>query len=527
MFFGSHYINSWFDTWEVRWFGGFSVTTYSPLIAQVIAILSFAVGLEVAYILLSLGIMILLAFAVYSYSRNFLSNERAIWAGLFSQVLLSLYLANYTYGQLPTLFALTSSIFLGAYLWRYIDSGRSKYLIISSLLMGITAASHHFTFMCFTPFLVVATSLILLFSRSMKISLIIKRLAIFTAAGIPLALLPIFPLWQFLLENNIQEPIFHLSRTNLFTNWEAFYKFFLLPYLPFLPIIPFTAIIAYKNRRLWPLFVIALLLFIFGLGGSTPLPRLIFGPWWQWLVYDRFSLWAGVCFLPLLAQLLPTHWLQAIKICRASIIFLFITLIIIGAAISVSYTTYEPLRHPYQIERVQFTPLLEFLEKEEVQQYRYITLGFGEAQMQKLSTLTSARTLDGTYYTARQLPILKESGISTIDASKHDDRGLRVLAEILENASSYNLKWVFVNDAFYNDILNQYGFKMRHFDDRNYKWGGVTVWEKEKIPPIEKDYRSEAGFWAYVWGIVPLLLVTFLILVLLMRTNPSEKKTNS
>jgi len=36
--------------------------------------------------------------------------------------------------------------------------------------------------------------------------------------------------------------------------------------------------------------------------------------------------------------------------------------------------------------------------------------------MQKLSMLTKARTLDGGYYTARQLPILKESGIWTIDA---------------------------------------------------------------------------------------------------------------
>jgi len=41
--------------------------------------------------------------------------------------------------------------------------------------------------------------------------------------------------------------------------------------------------------------------------------------------------------------------------------------------------------------------------------------------MQKLSMLTKARTLDGGYYTARQLPILKESGIWTIDAVKHAD----------------------------------------------------------------------------------------------------------
>lgn len=30
LFFASHYMNFWFDTWEPRWFGGFSVTSYPP-----------------------------------------------------------------------------------------------------------------------------------------------------------------------------------------------------------------------------------------------------------------------------------------------------------------------------------------------------------------------------------------------------------------------------------------------------------------------------------------------------------------
>jgi hypothetical protein len=42
-----------------------------------------------------------------------------------------------------------------------------------------------------------------------------------------------------------------------------------------------------------------LLLFSLGLGGTTPLPRLLFGANWAWLTYDRFSLWAGLALLPL------------------------------------------------------------------------------------------------------------------------------------------------------------------------------------------------------------------------------------
>jgi len=291
-----------------------------------------------------------------------------------------------------------------------------------------------------------------------------------------------------------------------------------MQYLPFLPIIPLTVITVYRYWRLGSLFAVALLMFLLGLGGSTPFPSFIFGNWWQWLTYDRFALWAGICFLPLLALLLPLRWLRAIKITRGPATLLFIVLIMMGTAINVSYANYEPLRHPYHAERVEIESILEFLGEDEVQQYRYITLGFGEAQMVKVSTLTSARTLDGTHYTARQLPILRESGISTIDASRHADPSLRVLILILDNASSYNLKYVFVNDIYYDDTLKNHGFKLMKFDDGNATLGGVTVWEKDSIPPIEKDEKTETGFWAYVWGIAPLLILGILILALIMLT---------
>jgi MFS family permease len=488
------------------------------------ALLSFAVGLEASYLLLTMGAMVLVSIAVYSFCRNFLANEHAIWAGLLSQIFLSLYLAAYTWGQLPTLFAISSSLFMGAYLWHYLEDGRLKYLVISALLMGITAAVHHFTFICFTPFLVVATSLTLLLMKGIKVNVVLRRLAASSGIGLGIALVAIFPLWRFLWESNIQETIPHMSRANLFTNWDAFYKFFLMQYLPFLPAIPLTVIAVYRNRSLGTLFAVALLMFILGLGGSTPIPSLIFGSWWQWLTYDRFALWAGICLLPFLALLLPLRWLKVVKIPRGPTTFLLIALIVTGTAINVSYSNYEPLRYPYHAEKVQIEPILEFLEEDEAQQYRYITLGFGEAQMVELSTFTSARTLDGTYYTARQIPILKESGIATIDASKHNDNGLAVLSRILENASSYNLKFVFVNDAYYDDVLTRYDYEMKQFDSEDSTLGGVTVWEKENILPIEGDDRTEIGFWSYVWGILPLLLVIFLILSLVMCARRKNRE---
>ena len=39
MFFADHYRRSWFALWEPRWFGGFSVSSYPPLVHQLLALL--------------------------------------------------------------------------------------------------------------------------------------------------------------------------------------------------------------------------------------------------------------------------------------------------------------------------------------------------------------------------------------------------------------------------------------------------------------------------------------------------------
>ena len=46
LFFADHYANSWFDPWEYRWYTGFTVQSYPPLVHQLIAILSYIGGLK-------------------------------------------------------------------------------------------------------------------------------------------------------------------------------------------------------------------------------------------------------------------------------------------------------------------------------------------------------------------------------------------------------------------------------------------------------------------------------------------------
>ena len=519
LFFSSHYMNSWFDTWEPGWFGGFSVTSYPPLVTQLLGLLAYAIGLEPAYVLLTLGIAVLLPIAVFSFCNNFLSHQHAGWAGFLSILLPSIYVTNYAYGQLPTLFALLTALFMSAFLWRYLEQGHGRDVLAASLLVGITASSHHFTFICFVPVITVATGLTLILSTKIEARLLLKRLATWGVLSIPLALIPIFPFWQFLLGAEMQAPIPHLSRANLFTNESAFLQFFLAPYFLFLFAPPLSIVAAYRHKHLIPLCSIAIFLFLLGLGGSTPVPKVIFGHWWQWLTYDRFALWAGVLFLPLLARLLPVELLKGGKKSIRPIALVLLTLVFLATSIGMvaTYLVFEPLRRsfipsPPKIEQVR---LVEFLDGPNVgQQYRYITLGFGLAQMQKLSTLTQAQTLDGSYYTGRRLPILRESGIATIDAIKYIDPELRTLDKILETPSSYNLKWVLVNDVYYYDILEKHGFELRWSAEKagDTRFGNVTIWGKDNIPPIGVDNQSEEGFSSYVWGTAPLLLVVALLI---------------
>ncbi len=510
------------------------------MVAQLLALLAFAIGLEYAYAyaLLSLGVMILVPIAVFSFCNNFLSRQHATWAGFLSILLPSIYLTNYAYGQFPTLFVLVAALFMDTFLWRYLEQGRVRDVLAASLLAGITAASHHFTFICFIPRIVVATGLTLILSTRVEARPFLKRLAIFGALSIPLALIPIFPFWQFLLETTMQAPIPHLSRANLFTNEVAFLQYFLIPYLLFLLAAPLSIVAAYRHKYLIPLGGIAIFLFLLSLGGSTLLPKLIFGHWWQWLTYDRFALWAGVLFLPLLARLLPIDLLQRGKKSTRPAVLALLMLVLLVMSIGAAYLASTPLRqsfgpgfYSYHLpspSNVDQAPLVEFLDGPNVgQQYRYITLGFGEAQMQKLSTLTQARTLDGSYYTARTLPVLRESGIATIDSIKYLDPELKTLDEILGTASSYNLRWVLVNDVYYYDILGKHDFELKSSAEKSgdMRLRSVTIWEKENIPPIEMESKSERGFWSYIWGVVPLLLLVALLITFLREMRNLIEKS--
>jgi hypothetical protein len=526
MFFASHYMNSWFDTWDVRWFGGMSVTSYPPLVTQLLALVGFVTGLEYAYIILNILVMMAIPIAVYYFSCCFLPQRQATWAGLFAIFLPSIYLASYTYGQLPTLFALVSTLFMGTFLCHYLKNGDLKAALIAALLFGITAAFHQFTFICLVPGMIAVTGISFILSRQTDTKVILKRLVIFGLISLPLALIPIFPFWQFLIHATPQTPIPHITREFIFANSNAFWMILVAPYLLFLLAIPLAFKAAIRNKILIPILILFLLLFILGLGSTTPLPKLIFGGWWQWLIYDRFALWAGIVLLPLVAKTVTLDIFELGKKLARPAVNVFIAVAFIAMYIGISCIVTNPLRYPVltTIPNASLKILVEFLDTNAGDEYRYITLGLGEAQVEKISAMTKSSSLDGGYYTARTLPVLTESGIGTIDSIKYVDPELTALDTILAEADSYNLKWILVNDIFYNDILEKNGFILHWSAEKagDNRLGSITIWGKNGIPPIAEDDNHETGFGSMIWGIAPIGLVVALILLLLKKDSPKK-----
>src|SRR5262249_31057664 len=68
IFFASHYLHNWFNPWNTKWYAGFSQTTYPPLPQQWLALISHITGLDLAYMVVQLIAILLLAVGAYRFS---------------------------------------------------------------------------------------------------------------------------------------------------------------------------------------------------------------------------------------------------------------------------------------------------------------------------------------------------------------------------------------------------------------------------------------------------------------------------
>ncbi|WP_376792329.1 hypothetical protein [Thermoflexus sp.] len=508
MFFADHYRREWWALWEPRWYGGFPVVAYPPLVHQLIALLSFPLGVEAAWALSMLLILTALPFAFRAFARRVVGPRIAARAAFLVPLLPSIHLAAHTFGQLPTLFGLAAALAGLAALADFLQDGRWRDGIRAALWLTAAAAAHHGTLLM-VPWAVVAVGLRPIAARQAPARRILCRLlpwAVGAALGIGGA---IWPFWQWGLSQTMQQPIDHASRHSFLRDPTAARMFLWPMYGPLLLALPF-AIPCFRHRRRWTIGGLFAFCFVMGLGGTTPLPRWVYGAGWEWLTYDRFALWATIWLTPALegwALVLRRRFRWARRAGLLGVLLL---------ATAALYASQLASLWPTQPPLLNLSPLVAFLRQGEAQRWRYVTFGFGD-QMARLSLYTQAETIDGNYHTARPWPVLRESGLGSLDAAYWLPDGLKRLEGILGRLGEVGVRWAFVYHPAYVPLLARHGWRLQQV-----LANGVEVWENPHAMPPPSQSEPFHPLAALSWGLLPgLSLIAALILSLPSRMKAS------
>jgi O-antigen ligase len=529
IFLADHYRQHWWSLWEPRWYLGFSMASYPPLVHQLIALLSWPVsglaayfapepemfpgafrlfGEEVAFLCVLLVALSLFPLAIREFARVFVGPRAANYAAGLAIVLPALSLSAWAFGQLPTLVATVAALFALTRGYAFTRSGHGRWLDLAQAvaLAGVTAAAHHAVFL----FILFAGPLIALHTLRSRFTLHASRLLLWITLS---ALAVVTVLWPFLQWSHgqaLQTPIDHPSRHNFLTDPLALWFFFWPMYGPLLVMMPWAVWWGLRrSRRRGALLGLFLILFVLGLGGTTPLPRWFFGAGWEWLTYDRFSFWAAIALLPFAGAALV--WINARlgKLGRAvSILFLITSLGWAGFAGFLSIVSHS------QPQAIDLGPIVKFLDEPAQRPYRYLTLGFGD-QFAKLSALTDNGSVDGDYHTARELPELRASGLGSLDSAIWNRERFLAVLPFLAHPERYGVRWVFVYHELYIPMLINSGWHFSHYV------GVVTAWERPDVPSVSVTPPSENRLAAFWWGFSPLAFLILSLALFRLQSRPS------
>ena len=519
MFFADHYRLAWWALWEPRWYTGFEVVSYPPLVHQLNALVGHVIGVDAAFGLILWIVLTAYPLAVYLFCRIFAGPAVSGYAALGAAVLPSLYLTAQVFGQLPTLAATLLALFGAAALADYLRNGTALKGALAVSLFATAMAAHHATLL-FLVALVGMIALNILPEAGGRRRLLYIRLAIFSVLASVACWLVVFPFWQWGAQQTLQTPIDHASRHSFFTDPSASVLFFFPMYGLLIPLIPFALWQGTRKPFLGPGLAF-FLLFLLGLGGTTPLPRLLFRQSWVWLTYDRFALWASLVLLPFLGVAFvvlrrklpdwPKHR-SGSYLARRQAEPVFVILMALAAMIIAFIPTWLPTQ-PAQLD---MQPIVDFLAQDDRARWRYVTFGFGD-QFAYLSRLTGATTIDGSYHTARTLPELRESGIGQIDSAYWIHGGMAALGPILQKSGEHGVRWAFVDLRAYDALLRRYGWRMLVT-----LANGVEVWENPSAtpPPLVTPPR-ETPVTVLAWGTLPLLALLVSGALALRRFRPT------
>lgn len=487
IFFADHYLRGWFEVWEPRWYGGFSVLTYPPLAHQLVAALGAAFTLELGFVVVMTGAMVALPLSGAAFGRAVFGKGLAPAV----VVLLSLWPTSHrfahVYGQLPMLVATPLALLAMASLQRFLDSGRRLDLAAMTFLVGATSAAHHVStiFAAYGCF-VVAAGHVLSRAGPSRLQSLGRAMVAALLAGAAIAGV-ILPFWRFASSQAPQVEIPHVSRDAL---WLRPLGLEVAEQVVLLAIgLVGSVVTLMRARRAAGLALGTLFFAILSTGMTTPLPKLLFGSQANWLTYDKFHHWAAVLACLLVAPVVA-RWGPRIGLYLAAGL-------LPATLVNVSHRASEHLQPPFHdsVEEV-----LQVLNGPQANRFRHLTLGFGD-QFCRFDIYGQSPNVDGDYHTARSDPLLRSSGIGTVDASKYYPKGREVLEGILGRAPELSLRWVLVNDAWYYEPVLASGFELRDV------WhSGISLFERPDVPAINEAPAAPAvpRAWGIYWGLGPM-----------------------
>jgi hypothetical protein len=517
IFLASHYAHHWFNPWNEKWFAGFSQTTYPPLTHQWIAIVSSVAGLKMAYMLVQLIAVLLLPVGVFRFAKIWVDERSASYAALGTIFLGALSFLVYQAGQLATV--TSAALYLKAlpYFFEWSEEGSGRSLLKGLFVSLAAAAAHHVTLIFGTVlFAVPVLWVALLDARDGRargsMGAVAGRailFAVLVAIGVGVVLLPY---WMTLIQHPIHQiPIPHDSRNNFLLNSTTGINYFLIPYGALILALPFIFWRGASVRRLRPLLFGFWLTLIFGLGGTTPLPRWLLGRAYEILTFERFTFWATLMAMPIVG-LLAIQLLERFR-AKAAVGLALAAVITIGTALW--WLNANPYR-PTATMNVQ--PVIAFLNRDGHDSYRYLTLGFG-SELARVSTYTDASSVDGDYNSARLLPEMTHYGSAQLTNAKfYGSAGMASLRAMLEHANRYGLKYIFVHDSYYEPLLTFIGYRKTE----TFNNGEITEWSKDDVPPAHR-MQSDAippSWMGVMWGTLPIgvsVLAIFLVVLLPQR----------
>lgn len=547
MFFGNHYANSWFEPWNYSWYTGFTVMGYPPLVHQTIGLLSYIGGLKFG--MFSVAIIGIILFVTGSFRYGVLITGNRTIAGYTAIVAIissSFVETLHIFGQLPSIIGVSILMHAMPEIYLYVKTGKWKYFFTSTSLIAVTVCSHHVTPLFGMVFFISPLiGMVIMDAAREQVSSykevtfkvffntflsLFKRIVLFCVSAVFLIVFCILPYWINSKANPItQVPIPHGSRDSFLEVTSSGLMFFLIPWGILLFVLPYIFYRYYSKRYIFFGLSITLLT-ILGTGGTTPIPLKLLGETaFNILTLDRFTLWASIMSLPIFGEFvyrLVEGDLKTALQAKFGTIYhrilggLFAGTFLLFAIFTITLGYFRPL----QPAKINFLPIVNFLNQDQHDHWRFLPLGFGD-QMAYLSAQTKAMTVDGNYHSARRLPELTTRAVERLENSKFRGvEGIGSLQQFLTVPEKYNLKYVFSNDKFYDPILYFCGWhRLTQLEN------GIMVWEKLNVQPLSKILPKDevSTVLKLMWGIIPLLtvLIAFILNVQMIWVQALKTKT--